>query len=101
MKLLILIYLSLLLSCIYVIYRIIKWYGVRYLAQEKQYEADYSLIKMMIYDLPITADNFEKIDLKLSDLKRLPFKNPEKTEILVNDFYKKYGKVRIEKHLQR
>jgi hypothetical protein len=80
---------------------IIKWYGIRYLAQEKQYEADYKLIKYMIDKDPVTKLNFEKIDLRLSNLKRLPFRNPEKTEILVNDFYKKYGKVRIEKHLQR
>ena len=84
---------------IYMLFWMIKQYGKRDMANEKQYEMDYYIIKTRIDNLPVNKFNFESIDLRLSNLKRLPFKNPEKTEILVNSFYQKYGRIRIEKHL--
>ena len=94
---LVLLLFGLLLSAL--IYRSIYMYGVRYLAREKQYEADYKLIQKLIREKPVTQDSFESIDLRLSNLKRLPFRNQEKTSVLCNEFYKKYGRIRIEKHL--
>lgn len=90
----------LLLVAIFVVAWLIVEWAKRDMAHEKQYEADYKLIKLMIEKNEVNRLNFEKIDLRLANLKRLPFKNSEKTEIIVNEFCKKYGKLRCEKHLR-
>ena len=101
MKLLVvLFFFFLLLAAIFVLAWLIVEWGKRNLAQEKQYDADYKLIKLLIDKNEINQLNFEKLDLRLSNLSRLPFKNSEKTNILIGEFYKKYGKIRIEKHLK-
>jgi hypothetical protein len=91
---------GILLAGIFVFAWIIVEYGKRDMEHEKEYEDNYKLIDVLIRDLKIDRLNYEKIDLRLSNLRRMPFKNREKTEKLVENFQKKFGKVRIEKHLR-
>jgi len=77
---------------------IVEW-GKRDMAREKQYESEYRAIKFMIENSEVDKLNFERIDLKLANLKYLPYKDLEKTDVLIREFYLKFGKVLIEKHL--
>ena len=71
------------------------------MAREKQYEADYRAIKFMIENMEVNKLNFERIDLKLANLKHLPYKNLEKTDVLIREFYLKFDKVFIEKYIEK
>ena len=77
---------------------IVEW-GKRDMAREKQYEAEYRAIKFMIENSEVDKLNFERIDLKLANLKHLPYKDLEKTYVLYTEFIRKFEKVLIEKHL--
>lgn len=79
---------------------IVEW-GKRDMAREKQYEAEYRAIKFMIENSEVNKLNFERIDLKLANLKHLPYKNLEKTDVLIREFYLKFDKVFIEKYIEK
>ena len=79
---------------------IVEW-GKRDMAREKQYEAEYRAIKFMIENSEVNKLNFERIDLKLANLKYLPYKNLEKTDVLIREFYLKFDKVFIEKYIEK
>lgn len=89
-----------LIIAIFALFWGLKQWGRIYLKQVREYEADYKLIKKMIDKEPVTKNNFERIDLRLSNLRRLPYKNHEKTEILSNEFRSRYDKIRLQKHLK-
>ena len=71
------------------------------MAREKQYEAEYRAIKFMIENSEVDKLNFERIDLKLANLKYLPYKDLEKTDVLIREFYLKFDKVFIEKYIEK
>lgn len=79
---------------------IVEW-GKRDMAREKQYEAEYRAIKFMIENSEVNKLNFERIDLKLANLKYLPYKDLEKTDVLIREFYLKFDKVFIEKYIEK
>ena len=79
---------------------IVEW-GKCDMAREKQYEAEYRAIKFMIENSEVNKLNFERIDLKLANLKYLPYKNLEKTDVLIREFYLKFDKVFIEKYIEK
>ena len=91
--------LFLLLAFLAVMAWMIAEWGKRDMAREKQYEAEYRAIKFMIENSEVNKLNFERIDLKLANLKYLPYKNLEKTNVLYTEFIRKFEKVLIEKHL--
>jgi hypothetical protein len=96
-----LIYLVLLLSAIFVVFLMVREYGRIQMANEKDYEATYRVINYLINKWDVTSANYERLFVRLKNLQRMPHKNREKTDVLVSSFFSKYGKVRIEKHLNK
>ena len=76
-------------------------YGKKNLANEIIYENLYSVIQKMIDEKEVTIYCHDKIQLKIDQLKKLKWKNTEKTEVLIANFQKRFGKARIIKHLER
>jgi len=93
--------LFLLLAFLAVMAWMIAEWGKRDMAREKQYESEYRAIKFMIENSEVDKLNFERIDLKLANLKHLPYKNLEKTDVLIREFYLKFDKVFIEKYIEK
>lgn len=80
-------------------YELIRWYGRWQLKIEHEYNQDYRTINKMIDEKEVSKISYDNIYLRIRNLKRLPFKNNEKTEVLIQKFCRKFGKIRIEKHL--
>ena len=93
--------LFLIFAFLYVMAWLIVEWGKRDMAREKQYEAEYRAIKFMIENSEVDKLNFERIDLKLANLKYLPYKDLEKTDVLIREFYLKFDKVFIEKYIEK
>lgn len=74
--------------------------GKRNIANEKEYEADYRVFKYLLNTWEPTKENYDKLKLRLDNLKRLRWKNEEKTDVLIKEFCDKYSKVRCEKHIE-
>lgn len=56
------------------------------IARENEYDKLHEKIKRNIYDLPVTLENLLRIRLEFIELKRLKYKNAEKTGILKQEF---------------
>jgi len=83
---------------------IYKW-GKRDISNEKQYEKLYKEIHGLINEGEMTLPRKEFIEWKMNELSRLPWKNPEKSKVLKDNFLiavEKYRKKRIklEKQIQ-
>ena len=62
----------------------------RNIANEEEYEVYYRAIKHNVDEWEPTKENYDKLKLRLDNLKRLRWKNDEKTRVLMEEFYKRY-----------
>ncbi len=77
---------------------IAEWGRVQ-LRNEKEYESDYWIINKLIDQWEVNKTSCDNLQLRIDNLKRLAWKNKEKTDVLIQKFCKKFAKVRCEKHL--
>jgi len=96
----ILIYTALLLTAILLVILMVREWGRIQMANEKDYEATYRMINYLINKWEVTSANYDRLLLRLKNLQRMPHKNKEKTDLLVINFFKKYGRLRCENHLK-
>lgn len=69
-------------------------WGKRIVTQEKEYERQYKRISSLIDDNPVTLNRKLYTSLQFIRLKRLPYKNTEKTKVLYNRFLDKYKELK-------
>ena len=91
--LVIIFYLTLLLMALAVLAWYVVGFGKRNIANERQCDADYRVIDSLIASKEVNEWNYDSLLGRIENLKRLPFKNREKTDVLVAKFCKKFGKV--------
>ena len=70
--------------------------GHRNAMMAKEYEKKYLMIKDIVYDSYVCEQNYEWIMKLLVNLGQLKYKNREMTEVLYDEFVKKYAEI-IEK----
>ena len=60
----------------------------------KEYEKRYSKIKRIIEQYPIVKGNYDYIFSELIKLADLKYKDPERSEVLANEFFAKYKQIK-------
>ena len=78
------------LTALFVVFYSFYEIGRRNAEVAKEYEKRYNKIKRMIDNFAITRGNYESIFSELLKLADLKYKDPERSEVLANEFFAKY-----------
>lgn len=70
---------------------LIKEYGKRQAEEARKYDFLYSQIQGYIDGMDICPANYEFIQTRIDQLGKLKYKNKEKTAVLTDAFYRKFG----------
>ena len=82
------------LTTLFVVCYSIYEIGRRNAEVAKEYEKRYNKIKRMIEQYPIIKGNYDYIFSELMKLADLKYKDPERSEVLANEFFAKYKQIK-------
>ena len=75
--------------------------GTMFARQAAEFEKLYNKIQSGINQRTATKKNWITLNVMIETLKSMRHKNPEKMDVLLNNFNIKFGKFRIESHLNK